>query len=70
MATDLEKELRRQLEEPLNSEHYAVGFKLGEDEMAATITESLKKLDADGTVQTLCEKYAEYGMDYSNWVLK
>ena len=59
-----------QLEEPLNSEHYAVGFKLGEDEMAAAVTESLKKLDADGTVKTLIEKYADYGMDYSNWVLK
>ena len=59
-----------QLAEPLNSEVYAVGFKLGNDEMAATVTESLKKLDADGTVQALVEKYAEYGMDYSNWILK
>ena len=59
-----------QLAEPLNSEHYAVGFKLGQDDMAAKVTESLKKLDADGTVKALCEKYAEYGMDYSNWVLK
>ena len=59
-----------QLAEPLNSEHYAVGFKLGEDELAAKVTESLKKLDQDGTVKNLIDKYAEYGMDYSNWVLK
>ena len=59
-----------QLEEPLNSEHYAVGFKLGEDEMAAKVTESLKKLYEDGTVEKLIEKYSEYGMDINNWVLK
>ena len=59
-----------QLDEALNSEHYAVGFKLGEDEMANTVTESLKKLDSEGTVKTLCEKYADYGMSYDNWILK
>lgn len=59
-----------QLEAPLNSEVYAVGFKLGQDDMAKKITESMKKLDQDGTVKTLVEKYAEYGMDYSNWILK
>ena len=59
-----------QLDEPLNSEHYAVGFKLGEDEMAAKVSESLKKLYEDGTVEKLIEKYAEYGMDINNWVLK
>ena len=58
------------LEEPLNSEHYAVGFKLGEDEMAQIVTDSLKKLYEDGTVQELIDKYAEYGMDINNWVLK
>ena len=59
-----------QLDEALNSEHYAVGFKLGEDEMAKTVTESLKKLDSEGKVKELCEKYADYGMSYDNWILK
>ena len=59
-----------QLDEPLNSEHYAVGFKLGQDEMAGKVTESLKKLYEDGTVETLINKYADYGMDINNWVLK
>jgi len=59
-----------QLTEPLNSEHYAVGFKLGQNDLAKQVTESLKKLDQDGTVKKLIDKYAEYGMDYSNWVLK
>ena len=59
-----------QLEEALNSEHYAVGFKLGQDELAGKVTESLKKLYEDGTVETLINKYSDYGMDISNWVLK
>lgn len=59
-----------QLEEPLSSEHYAVGLKLGEEEKAALINDSLKKLDEEGEVKELCEKYADQGMDYSNWCLQ
>ena len=58
-----------QLSTPLSSEHYAVGFKKGETELAAKVTASLKELDADGTVKQLCEKYADYGLSYDNWVL-
>ena len=59
-----------QLADALNSEHYAVGFKLGEDEMAKAVTASLKQLDSEGTVKNLCEYYASYGMSYDNWILK
>ena len=38
--------------------------------MAAKVTESLKKLYEDGTVEKFIEKYSEYGMDINNWVLK
>ncbi len=58
-----------QLDEPLSSEHYAVGFKKGETELAQKVTSTLKELDADGTVKQLCEKYADYGLSYDNWVL-
>ncbi len=58
-----------QLSVPLSSEHYAVGFKKGESELAAKVTASLKELDADGMVKQLCEKYADYGLSYDNWVL-
>lgn len=58
------------IEEPLSSEHYAVGFALGDEATAATVTDTLKKLYADGTVQELCEKYGEYGLSFDNWVLK
>ena len=57
------------LSEPLSSEHYAVGFAKNDTETAATVTSTLKKLDSNGTVKTLCEKYAEYGLTYDNWVL-
>ena len=59
-----------QLTEPLSSEHYAVGFALGNEAVATQVTDTLKKLDADGTVKTLCDKYAEYGLTYDNWILK
>lgn len=58
-----------QLSTPLSTEHYAVGFKKGDTELAQKVTETLKQLDADGTVKELCEKYASYGISYDNWVL-
>ena len=58
-----------QLDETLSSEHYAVGLAKGEDEKAQLITDSLKKLDEEGKIKTLCEKYADQGMDYANWCL-
>ena len=58
-----------QLSTPLSTEHYAVGFKKGDTELAQKVTETLKQLDADGTVKRLCEKYASYGISYDNWVL-
>lgn len=54
----------------LSSEHYAVGFKQGDEDLAATVTETLKAMYEDGTVQELCDKYAECGLSFDNWVLK
>lgn len=59
-----------QLDEPLSSEHYAVGFKLGDTELAELVNATLKEMYEDGTVDTICEKYAEYGVDPENWILK
>lgn len=58
-----------QLDEQLSSEHYAVGFKKGDEATAATVTETLKAMDEDGFVKELCDKYADQGMDYANWCL-
>lgn len=57
------------LDEALSSEHYAVGFKKGDTELAEKINSTLKEMVADGTVEELCEKYAEYGLTYDNWIL-
>lgn len=58
------------LEEPLSSEHYAVGFKKGNDALAQKVTDTLKEMYEDGTVEELINKYADYGMSIDNWVLK
>lgn len=58
------------LDERLSEENYAVGFKKGDTETAKQVTDALRELDADGTVQQLCEKYASYGLSYDNWELK
>jgi polar amino acid transport system substrate-binding protein len=56
--------------DPLSSEHYAVGFKKGDDALAAKVSSTLKDMYNDGTVAKLIEKYASYGMSADNWVLK
>ncbi len=45
------------LEEELNSEQYAVGFKLGNTELRDTVNADLVKLAEDGTIAELAEKY-------------
>lgn len=54
------------LDEPLNSEHYGVGFALGNEALAAEVQSGLLDLYADGTVEDLCEKY---GIPFENWCL-
>ena len=60
-----------QIEETLSEEHYGVGFLLGDEgaALADKVTEDLRKLNDEGKVKELCEKYAEQGMAYANWVL-
>ncbi len=50
--------LYTQLPMSLSSEHYAVGLKKGDTELADAVTETLKAMYEDGTVKQLCEKYA------------
>lgn len=59
-----------QLSDMLSEEHYAVGFKLGDEALAEQVTNTLREMDEDGTVKELCDKYAEYGLTYDNWVLE
>ena len=59
-----------QLDEFLSEEHYAVGFKKGDDATADVVNETLRAMDEDGFVQELCDKYAEDGISYDNWCLE
>lgn len=45
------------LDETLNTEQYAVGFRKGDDELCEIINEDLQELANDGTVAELAEKY-------------
>lgn len=45
------------LDESLNTEQYAIGFKKGNDELCDIVNADLQKLADDGTVQELAEKY-------------
>ncbi len=59
-----------QLADPLSSEHYAVGFKKGDEALAQQVTDTLKQLYADGVVSEVCAKYADQGLSEDNWILK
>ena len=59
-----------QLGEELSSERYAVGFKKSETTLAQKVSDTLSEMTADGTVKKLCEKYADYGLSYENWLIK
>ncbi len=54
----------------LSAEHYAVGFKLGNEAIADQVTATLKEMVADGTAQQICENYADEGIAWANWCLK
>ena len=45
------------LDETLNTEQYAIGFKKGNDELCDIVNADLQKLADDGTVADLAEKY-------------
>ena len=57
------------LEEPLNGEHYGVGFALGNEALAAEVEAQMQALYADGTVAKIAEKYADQGLSMDNWCL-
>lgn len=64
------KDTYKQLDEQLSTEHYAIGFKKGDTALAEKVTETLKEMDEDGFVKELCDKYADDGVSYDNWLIK
>lgn len=56
--------------DPLSTEHYGVGFKEGNTALRDKVQATLKEMVKDGTVEKLCQKYANDGIDYTSWALK
>ncbi|MDI9590271.1 MAG: substrate-binding domain-containing protein [Acidobacteriota bacterium] len=59
----------RVLDERLNSEHFGVGFALGNEALRDEVQATLQELVADGTVEATVAKYADQGVSMDNWCL-
>lgn len=53
----------RMLEEPLSTEQYAIGFRLGDTELRDTVQATLDEMAADGTFDEIVAKYTDYNLD-------
>jgi len=56
-------DLFRMLEEPLSTEQYAVGFKLGNTELRDQVQKTLYEMVDDGTFAKIAANYADYNLD-------
>ncbi|MDR1018304.1 MAG: amino acid ABC transporter substrate-binding protein [Lachnospiraceae bacterium] len=50
------------LDEEISSEQYAIGFKKGNTELRDKVQKTLDEMAADGTVDKIAEKYADFGV--------
>ena len=50
------------LDEEISSEQYAVGFKLGNEELRDKVQATLNEMAEDGTVAKIAEKYEDFGV--------
>jgi polar amino acid transport system substrate-binding protein len=55
------------LDETLSTEQYGIGFLLGNTELRDTVQATLKDMVADGSVDKILEKYADWNIA---WILK
>lgn len=46
------------LEDVISTEQYGIGFKLGNEELRDQVWATLLEMEADGTVDTIAEKYS------------
>lgn len=53
----------RMLEEPLSTEQYAIGFKLGNEELRDQVQATLNEMAEDGTFMEIASKYTDYNLD-------
>lgn len=52
----------RQLDEPLSTEQYAIGFKKGNEELRDQVQETLFEMYKDGTFEEIAAKYSDYNL--------
>lgn len=52
----------RMLDDEISSEQYAVGFKLGNDELRDTVQATLDEMVKDGTFDKIADNYADYNL--------
>lgn len=53
----------RMLEEPLATEQYGIGFRLGDQELRDTVQATLDEMVEDGTFDAIVANYADYNLD-------
>lgn len=53
----------RKLDEPLSTEQYAIGFKLGNTELRDQVQATLDEMVADGTFDEIVANYTDYNLD-------
>ena len=58
------KKAFRVLDEGLEPEEYAIGFRLGDQQLCDKITETLKEMKKDGTVEEISTKW--FGSDITS----
>ena len=51
------------LEEPLSTEQYAIGFKKGNEELRDQVQATLDEMAEDGTLAEIAAKYKDYNLD-------
>ncbi|MDD5945775.1 MAG: amino acid ABC transporter substrate-binding protein [Clostridia bacterium] len=56
-------DLFRKLEEPLSTEQYAIGFKLGNTELRDQVQATLYDMVEDGTFDKIVANYTDYNLD-------
>ncbi len=57
------------LDEQLSTEHFAVGFKLGNEALRDAVQATLLEMVADGTVEKIAGDYADQGISMDGWCL-
>ena len=50
-------------DEPLSTEQYAIGFKLGNTELRDKVQATLDEMVADGTFDEIVANYTDYNLD-------